>query len=170
MANEDGRGLRAHFSPYLLALWGPFKAIFTRLDPVATAASRPEIRAAASSWRDKIAAAPIRKRRPLDTSVVLRERPSFSELDAFEAALAMEFAQAKVYCPHSPLWTPAGMEVWMLLQCAAREAGFIDKVEDFGYLTRMRILPEQVDHEVGKDFTDYGKGNWRSAWRTIRTA
>lgn len=76
----------------------------------------------------------------------------------------MEFARAKVYCPDSTLWTKTGMEVWMHLHCAAREAGFVGKVDDFGYLSRMRILPEQVDHEVGKDFSDYNKGNWENVW------
>lgn len=99
----------------------------------------------------------------MEEQVVLHEQLSTEELDAFETALTSQFAAAKVFAPTAQLWHPKGMEVWIYLNDAAREAGIKEKIDDFGYMSRMRIMTERVDHEVG-DWLDYGKGNWENIW------
>lgn len=168
MADEKRKGLWARITGILSVLWSPVSTAGTsvaqRFDPVAQAAKLPEIKAAARSWRTKVASAPVGTTRLLDPGVVLKEAPSSAELDASEAALVMEFARAKTYCADAPLWTPTGLEVWYYLHCAAKEAGMLKKVDTFGYLSRMRIMPTRVDHEVGTRYSDYRNGNWVNVW------
>lgn len=156
MAVGNKPGFWARFFTWL----NPFEA---PPDPVANAAQLPEIKAAARSWRRKLENAISVSARPLDTRVIVKEPLSPAELDAFEAALTMEFARAKAYCSDAELFRPLGLETWMNLHCASRDAGIQDKVETFGYMTRMRIMPNSVDHEVG-EISDYRKGNWENAW------
>lgn len=147
----------------LQAVTAPIAAAAARLDPVQNAAALPEIKAAARSWRTRLENGLVVKAQPLDTRVILHEPLSPAELDAFEAALTQEFAKAKVYCSDAALFHPIGLEIWMNLHCAARDAGIREKIDTFGYMTRMRILPTKVDHEVG-EISDYRKGNWQNVW------
>jgi hypothetical protein len=146
-----------------------FASAAASLDPIQKAAALPEIKAAAGYWRVLLASGLIVTPRPLDTRVILKEPLSPAELDSFEAALAMEFARAKVYCSDANLFNPRGLEIWLNLHCAARDAGFEAKINSFGYMTRMRIMPDSVDHEVG-EMTDYRKGNWKNVWRPASAA
>lgn len=133
---------------------------------VLVAGNMPEIVAAAKYWRDQLAQACIasaaQSRQHLQVEV--HDALTTAELNDFEQALAIEFARAKIYTHNSPIFTARGQEVAMHLICAAIAAQVSDKISYWGYMTRMRITPEQVDREVGAIF-DYGKGNWQNVWQ-----
>jgi hypothetical protein len=126
----------------------------------AAAEKLPQIIAAATSWRNKLEKASS-VHVPLCDNPVVREKLTDGELDAFEAALITDFARAKAHCPQSDLFMDHGLEVWLHLSCAADTAGVQEKIRTFGFLSRMRILDDTVDHEIER----YRSGKWQNVWR-----
>jgi hypothetical protein len=169
MADKPSKGVWARIVAIWQAMRSPVTAIATRIDPVAQAAQLPEIKAAARSWRMRLASAPVDPTRRMSTGVILKASLSEAELDAFEKALVLEFASAKTYCPSHPVFTEGGLEVTVHLGCAARAAGIREKIEYFGWMSRMRILPTSVDHEVG-EWTEYRHCNWENTWTKAEAA
>lgn len=133
---------------------------------VLVAGNMPEIVAAARYWREQLAQASVKSEgaQRQHLQVEIKEALSSEELDDFEKALAIEFARAKIYCHTSPIFSAQGQEASAHLIFAAIAAHVNGKIGYWGYMTRMRITPEQVDREVGAIF-DYGKGNWQTVWR-----
>lgn len=159
-AEQKKKGWRS----FLAALAAPFAAIKRATeDPITKASRLPEIQAAARSWRVRLETASMEPHPQGEPRVRINERLSTEELDAFQAWFAHELGTAKYYCPDFELWYPKGSEVALYLSFAARQAGISRKIDTYGWLTRMRITPQTVDHEVGT-FGDYGKGNWEKVW------
>ena len=133
---------------------------------VLVAGNMPEILAAARYWRDQLAQAAVKSDgvRRQHLQVEVNEALTTEELDHFEEALAIEFARAKIYCHTSPIFSAHGQEASVHLIFAASAAQVNGKIGYWGYMTRIRITPSQVDREVGAIF-DYGKGNWQNVWR-----
>lgn len=133
---------------------------------VLLAGNAPEIAQAANYWREQLAQAFVSSSGALrhHLQIEVKEALTEAELDDFERALAIEFARAKIYCHKSPIFSARGQEASAHLICASIAARINHKVTYWGYMTRMRIMPEQVDREVG-DLFDYGKGNWENIWQ-----
>lgn len=133
---------------------------------VLLASNTPEIVEAAHYWREQVAQACVvstgARRHHLQVEV--KEALTEAELDDFERALAIEFARTKIYDHKSRIFSASGQEVAAHLTMASIAAQVNHKMSYWGYMTRMRIRPEQVDREVG-DIFDYGKGNWQPVWQ-----
>jgi hypothetical protein len=116
------------------------------IDPVSVAAQRPDIKAGARIWRDRLATARIGSKYDSSLAPTVSAPLTVDELDAFERELCIQFARALVYCPDAPLFTEKGMEVAMYISDAARLAG-VHKFEYWGWCSRIRILPTEVAFE-----------------------
>jgi hypothetical protein len=135
----------------------PFRTVE---DLVAETSQLPQIIAAAKSWRKKLENAPTKRRFGMNNDPVVTEKLTPAELDAFEQALVKEFASSKAFTPHAKYFQPGGCEVVMNLGLSARAAGIRDKIDTFGWLSRMRILDDSVDHEIGS----YSSYKWENVW------
>ncbi len=132
---------------------------------VLVAGNCPEVLATARYWREQLDQARVHNSpgEAQDLQIEVLQPLTKSELDDFEKALATEIARAKIYCHDSPVFTARGQEFSAHLICAALAVEISDKICYWGYMTRMRVLPGQVDREVGHLF-DYGQGNWHNVW------
>lgn len=133
---------------------------------VLVAGNLPEIAAAARYWRDQLSKSSISSMAQVrgHLQIAVKEALTDEELDDFEQALAYELARAKIHDHKSPIFTVTGQEAAGHLICAANAARVDGKISYWGFMTRIRILPDRVDREVGAIF-DYGDGNWQNVWR-----
>jgi hypothetical protein len=151
---------------------------------VAVTIERPEIKAAAHYWRERIANARIESafdfmsldtlaRARVENDVSMCEtavRTPFTEeeLDRFECAVAYRLAQALVYTPNTNwLFHERGVDISVYVEWAAQEAGTASKLVYSGSYTRMRILPGK---EVAYEMPPYLSHNWTTIWSASEQA
>ena len=128
---------------------------------VEAAMKLPEIKAAAAYWRHKLETAPFED--DTEEGISLNARLTAQELDRFERALRNQFALSKVHLHDDLTFQWQGEEIVCRLFNATRTAGVREKIKSFGRMTRIRILPYTVDHEVGRIW-QYGQSNWHNVW------
>lgn len=129
---------------------------------------RPYIQAAARYWRDRLKDAACTPEAG-NMDITLHIKLSEVELERFEVVLRYVLAKSLYFVKSNPLFLPRGLDITVQLWDAAEGAGVKEKISFFGWMTRMRILPESVDHEIG-DWTEYKRGRWRNIWTPVADA
>lgn len=142
------------------------RAIVPQLDPVEQLMKREDIRAAARYWRERISSARTGSAYDASFETTVRTPLTPAELDAFELAMARQFARAMHFVPDSPLFKESGVDVSFYVSCVASDADVGHKVAYPGFFTRMRILP---DKEVAYEVAPFRSMNWVSIWTAPTT-
>jgi hypothetical protein len=123
------------------------------------AAERPQIKAAARYWRERLAKA-AGNANPGIWATRVRGPLSQAELDLFEQCLAYELSGSWVIQPNQAMFQRGGADIALRVAGAARDAGINQKILFEGFFTRIRILEDEVSHEQAP----YQSGNWQVIW------